>query len=233
MYKINPDAKHTYGLVGDEKTPLYVIDDLLLNPEEVALQSARAANFEALVEKGFPGQRTLVDEEYKQTILEYVIPILEQFYQIPSYQTIDSNNCFYSLLDRPENELSPFQCIPHVDSLNRYYFAITHYINPGSFGGTAMYKHLPSGFENITQQRVKVYEQSVQHFLDTHGYPEQRYFKDSTDHYQLTAKVDYKPNRLVIYPGSLLHSAYINPETDLISDVNKGRLTSNMFIEFF
>lgn len=232
MYNINPDAKHTCTRIGDEKTPLYIIDNLMLTPENVAKEAAKAGGFKAVTRTAFPGQRAPVNDEYKNTILNYILPILEKHYRIPSGKTIDTKNCFYSLIDRPENELSPFQCIPHIDSMQRYFFAITHYINAGDFGGTAIYKHVPTGFENIIALREKQYVHSVQHFLDTNGYPDKKYFRDSTEHFKLIKKIDYKPNRLVIYPGTLLHSAFIDPKKDLNNNVNTGRLTSNMFIEY-
>ena len=72
-------------------------------------------------------------------------------------------------------------------------FAILHYLNEGDFGGTGFYRHIPSGFENITGDRKPIYLQSAQQFMDTNGQSEQRYFTESTDHYELIHKVDYKP----------------------------------------
>ena len=39
-------------------------------------------------------------------------------------------------------------------------------------------------------------------------------------------------NRLVVYPGSLLHSACIHPVRSLSSDPRQGRLTVNTFYDF-
>lgn len=42
-------------------------------------------------------------------------------------------------------------------------------------------------------------------------------------------KIDYRPNRLLIYPGTLLHSGLIDAGTDLDTSPLSGRLTVNIF----
>jgi len=39
-------------------------------------------------------------------------------------------------------------------------------------------------------------------------------------------------NRLVVYPGSLLHTACINPACSVNADPRRGRLTVNTFYDF-
>jgi len=39
-------------------------------------------------------------------------------------------------------------------------------------------------------------------------------------------------NRLVVYRGSLLHSAVVNPQLSISADPRKGRLTLNSFYDF-
>ena len=65
------------------------------------------------------------------------------------------------------------------------------------------------------------------------GAPKQHYFTHSTNHFELIHKVDYKPNRLVIYPATILHSAFIDdPKRDVCSNPKIGRLSANFFIDF-
>jgi hypothetical protein len=45
-------------------------------------------------------------------------------------------------------------------------------------------------------------------------------------------QIEYRPNRLVIYPGNLLHSTIVNPQTDIDANPSSGRLTTNIFINF-
>ncbi|MBV8125654.1 MAG: hypothetical protein JO370_16450, partial [Paucibacter sp.] len=39
-------------------------------------------------------------------------------------------------------------------------------------------------------------------------------------------------NRLVVYPGSLLHSACVNPARSICGDPRQGRLTVSTFFDF-
>lgn len=232
MFKINPDAKHSFGHIGHEKTPIFVIDDLIENITDLSLTASKSIMSESHLSTGYPGKRSDINAAYKKTIMDYIYPIMLDVYKIPTSLSVNSDNACFSSLSKPENKLSPFQCIPHLDSTNRFYFAVMHYINEGDFGGTGFYRHSPTGYENITEKNVSNYELSVQNYLDTNGYPEQRYFKESDDHFELIAKMDYRPNRLIIYPGTLLHSAYVTPEVDIINDINKSRLTANIFASF-
>ena len=45
-------------------------------------------------------------------------------------------------------------------------------------------------------------------------------------------KIEYKPNRLIVFSGQLLHSTLIDLKTDIDNNPEGGRLTANMFISF-
>ena len=49
---------------------------------------------------------------------------------------------------------------------------------------------------------------------------------------ELIGEVEYRPNRMVIYPGNLLHSGLIQPDRDINDDPASGRLTANLFLYF-
>ena len=48
----------------------------------------------------------------------------------------------------------------------------------------------------------------------------------------LTGMMPARFNRLVVYRGSLLHSAVVNPQLSISADPRKGRLTLNSFYDF-
>jgi len=68
--------------------------------------------------------------------------------------------------------------------------------------------------------------------MKAHGLPAAQYITSSTDHYELIDEIEYAANRMVIYPGNLLHSGLISPERDINPDPSRGRLTANLFIDF-
>lgn len=135
-------------------------------------------------------------------------------------------------MSTPPDELRPLQRVPHFDCNRAYYFAITHFLHDGTHGGTGLYRHNPTGFENITEDRLEEYIRGGEEYLQAHGDPRPEYFSKSDDHFELFESIDYKPNRLVVYPGTLLHSGLIDPATDIDPDPKTGRLTANIFVEF-
>ena len=147
-------------------------------------------------------------------------------YSIPGSLRLRPLNYVYSLVATPAAELQPGQCVPHADSNARYHFAITHYLNENEHGGTGLFRHIPTGFENITEDRVEVYTRSADAFIEGTSGPPQGYITGSNDHYELFEAIDYRPNRLIIYPGTLLHSGLIDPATDISPDPVTGRLTT-------
>ncbi|XPF95504.1 DUF6445 family protein [Colwellia sp. RE-S-Sl-9] len=235
MNEINLKAKPSHFFIGDENTPIFILDDILLDTS-AAIIEAQSANY--IQQKNvdgtyYPGVRADVGGDYGMTILKAIQSIFYSFYQVPKNLTLIPKSGQYSLLTQSERELDLLQCLPHYDNKNQYSFAVLHYLNPGEFGGTGFYRHRPTGYENITQRRKSSYISAAQKYIDNNGLPTQKYFTHSDEHYELLKKVDYKANRLLIYPASVLHSIFIeNPEHDVNDDPATGRLTANFFIDF-
>ncbi len=234
MYRVNQKSKNRMLYVGLEKTPVIIIDDFLEDTKP-AVNYACKQQFIGGKEHNnyYPGERTPVDTDYGMTVLNAIAPIFYNVIGIPSHLTLQPKSGSYSLLTQHEKDLELMQCLPHFDNTEMFSFAVLHYLNDGDFGGTALYKHKPTGYENINAARKSHYMESAQHHIDTVGNPEHKYFTRSTDHYELLEVIEYKPNRLIIYPSTLLHSAFIeNPKKDVSNCPASGRLTANIFIEF-
>ena len=234
MYQINTKSKNTLLKVGNEKTPIIIIDNFLVDPQ-LAINFAVKQSFVSGKEHNnfYPGVRTPVDSDYGNTVLKAIAPIFYNVIGIPEHLTLQPISGSYSLLTQHEENMDLLQCIPHFDNNLMFSFAILHYLNEGDFGGTALYRHKPTGYENINELRKPHYMEEAQQHINTKGDPERKYFTQSTNHYELLEVIAYKPNRLVIYPSTLLHSAFIeNPINDVNSDPTTGRLTANLFIEF-
>lgn len=235
MNKINVKAKPSHFFIGNENTPIFILDDILLDTSAAINEAKLASYAEQKDVEGiyYPGTRSDVGGDYGMTILKAIQSVFYSFYQVPKHLTLIPKSGQYSLLTQSESQLDLLQCLPHYDNKKKYSFAVLHYLNPGDFGGTGFYKHRPTGYENITESRKDVYISAVQKYIDEHDVPEQKYFTHSDEHFELLKKIDYKANRLVIYPTSVLHSAFIeNPKYDVNGDPATGRLTANFFIDF-
>lgn len=235
MFEINPRLRQQLIKVGHEQTPIFIVDDFMLDYQGALNEavSLAYANDKDSVGAYYPGIRAPVGADYGMSLLRNVAAIFYNIFGVPKDLTLFPQNGSYSLVTKQEEALDLLQCIPHFDNNGTFNFAMLHYLNKGDFGGTGFYRHKPTGFENITEGRKSDYLQSAQRFIDIHGQPEKRYFTESTEHYELIQKVAYKPNRLVIYPATILHSAFIDkPQRDVCGDPKIGRLSANFFIEF-
>lgn len=229
--QLDPKAAPHVIVVGEEQTPVIIIDNFAMDTAAVIRCAVDSDSFALDSVSFYPGVRTQPPEAYMQEISRVIGPLLSKVYSVPSELNLGVN-ASYSLVATPPEELNVMQRIPHFDSNYKYHFAITHYLNPGNFGGTGIYRHIPTGFENITEDRLAEYVRAAEAFFAAHGNPPKEYFRESSDHYEFCLGIEYRPNRLVAYPGSLLHSGLIDPDKDISADPATGRLTGNFFIEF-
>lgn len=229
--RTNPASSPQVFAVGEERTPVIVIDDFALDTGDVIRYAVQSASFALDETYVYPGVRAKPPREYIQEIVRALGPLLGQVYSIPVGLALAVNS-YYSLVATPPGELQVLQRVPHFDSTTRYFYAVTHYLNPGDFGGTGLFRHTPTGFENVTDDRIQAYARAGDAYLREHGDPPAEYIRATDDHYELFEAIDYRPNRLIAYPGSLLHSGLIDPDMDISPDPATGRLTANFFMRF-
>ncbi len=227
----NPEISPQLLLAGTERTPVVIIDDFAVDTGDVIRYAINSASFAPDTSTLYPGVRAQPTKGYVQEIIRVISPILEDVYSIPADRGMKFNS-FYSLVATQPEQLQGLQRMPHFDSTHEHFFAITHYLNPGEFAGTGLFRHRPTGFENVTEDRFKDFADAANAFIAAHGEPALGYIAKSNDHFELYERIDYRPNRLVAYPGSLLHSGLIDPARDVSSDPATGRLTTNVFMEF-
>jgi len=168
--RTNPKSSPQVFAVGEERTPVIILDDFALDTGDViryAVQSASFAPDEAYV---YPGVRAKPPKQYIQEIVRALGPLLGQVYSIPAGLALAVNS-YYSLVATPPEKLQVLQRVPHFDSTTRYFYAVTHYLNPGDFGGTGLFRHTPTGFENVTEDRLQAYAQAGDSYLRAHGDP--------------------------------------------------------------
>lgn len=219
-------------IVGEERTPVVVIDEPILDPEALISYATSQASFGADDRFAYPGMRTGLPKEYAETLLPRLLELISDVYKIPTSSEHHLVHELFSLVTKAPEELAPLQRVPHFDNHNPYYFATVHYLSPGTFAGTGIFRHRPTRYERISEDRFPSYVQAAESHFRAHGLPAAKYINASDDHYELIADIEYRPNRLVMYPGNLLHSGLIRPDRDISDDPASGRLTANLFLYF-
>ena len=230
--QINPKASLKVRQVGEEKTPLIIIDDFALDTGDMIEFACRSVDYGPDSTSAYPGVRGTLPRSYVRLVLNNIYRLLFQVYSVPDSLGMKTVNTVYSLISTPVDKLSLAQSVPHFDSNDPFYLAVLHYLNPGDFCDTGLFRHKPTGFEKITRPRLAEFMQSSRTFIETQGKPPQEYINASCDHYELYDRIEYKANRLVAYPGCLLHSGLVDPGRDINPDPRTGRLTANIFVDF-
>jgi len=227
---VNPNATLEVRRVGGAGTPVVVIDDFALDLGEIIDYGCREADYRPDGSSMYPGLRAALPKAYVRAVLTRIYRLLFDVYQVPPNRGMKTVNAVYSLIATPEAELRPAQCRPHFDSCGPYYLAILHYLNPGRFCDTGLFRHRATGLERVTETTVEKYLRACED--EGAGDNHAGYIKGSNEEYELYDRIEYRPNRLVAYPGSLLHSGLVDPAVDVNPDPRSGRLTANIFVDF-
>jgi hypothetical protein len=213
--------------------PVVFIDDFLEDPQAL-VEAAASARFEpcpgAAEQRGYPGIRAPVPAAYSERLTELLDPLIRLNFGVPEALALKKTPCAFSLTTVAPQDLGPLQRVPHFDASTPHYMAVLLYLCDAQHGGTAFYRHRATGLQQIAAADVERYGAAVYAEVDRRP-PPPRYFDDSDEHFEFLGALPARFNRLVIYRGSLLHSAIVNPRR-LSADPRAGRLTVNTFYDF-
>jgi len=220
--------------VGNEKNKVIYFDDFLANPSWL-VDFASGAVFSpyaaAQQRKGYPGVRTPAPADFANQFRDKVGEIIKNEFGIPAATKTTSLQNAMCLMTVPELELGPLQRIPHFDSSNPHFFATLLYLCGEGHGGTGFYRHNSTGYESITPERCDPYLDASYEELNRKK-PGRHYFSESDEFFTKVGFIPARFNRLVIYPGCILHSANIFSSVSINPDPKTGRLTTNIFFSF-
>ena len=226
--RVSPDIR----IVGNERTPVIVVDDPIVATDALKELAVQDKHFHVHRHDGYPGVRTELPGDYVDALAPLLTSLLRDVYEIPDSHEYKLIHRLYSLITTPPEDLGILQRVPHFDALTGWYFATVHYLNSGSYAGTGIFRHRPTGFERITEDRYPDYVQAAEAYMKANGPPAAEYMASTNDHYELIEEIEYRPNRLLIYPSNLLHSSLIRSSRNIDWNPSTGRLTANIFINF-
>ncbi len=226
MFSINPNITPNVEYIGNSRMPIVIIDDYM---EDIALVRdviIAGAYFTQDKHTQYPGIRSAMS---KADVVSYLKPLMQPLYSVfdlPRELTPSPRDNNYSLLTTQETDLSLIQTIPHFDTYQPNLIACIHYLSKYQHGGTAFYRHRSSGYEFINEGRLPEYQATV-NTISHSGYCGEHH-----PDFECYKVIPYQENRLIIFPGQLLHSSLVIPESDINTNPMTGRLTANLFIKF-
>lgn len=220
---LNRDARIEVWRIGEEKQPVFVVDNALLGADEL-LAYAAALPFGPPADNSlYPGLNAHLPANYIPTLLPALQrPLTQLFGMIKPPQRQFG---FFGLTTRPPQAMATRQALPHTDSANLHSFATVHFLN-GLFGGTAFYRHKATGCETVTPTRSNLFNAKRSREIEEAG--------DGADgllerYYEEIAYAEPMFNRLILYRATQLHSARLENATALSHHPRTGRLTANTF----
>ena len=244
--------------IGDQKFPLLVVDNLYQDPSyvrDVALSMEYSPPQRA--HPGMVAKLETDIAELHKLVWEHVGKPFG--YSIENAINRSSfPGMTFMKIHRAKEDLTIHQCRPHADPV-RIAGVIYLNLPEHCVGGTAFFKHRASGAEACVLPRQKTdpfdqqfiakarelgaFESYDRYCREMFAMPylefikavlttmprEKDYPTDSNEDWEMTRKVEMKFNRLVCYPGFLIHAGYYRYEW-FGDDITEQRLTQNVFI---
>lgn len=230
VYELCEDANIECYRVGNEQQEVLVVDNFLKGALALKERAVQENNF-ARADSFYPGLRMPVPQEYTFALVKNLGFFMEQFFHLEVRQIKSAVSKFSIVTTRPD-DLNLLQRIPHFDSPSRKGLAVIHYLQSIPSMGTALYRHRPTHFEYVDEQRYSAYMTNIQERFPTEDNYPQGYINGSTDQFEEVASFDAIFNRLLMYRGTSLHSGKIGKEYNFDPSPATGRLTLTSFFEF-
>jgi hypothetical protein len=214
-----------------DETPCVIVDDALLDPQavvEVAIAHRNA--FSRPVGNAYPGLELPLPDSVVQQFAE-------QFEQHAAFtlqveQVLQASGRL-SLATLRADQLSAIQRVCHRDRLftspgQRAIAGVLYLFHDERLGGTSFFRPrgTPAETELLMRDLSRNDVESLKH-LDSQN---PGYLTRSTPHFELTATVSPKWNRMIWYDGSEFHGSHIEDPDLLSTDPSSGRLTLNLFL---
>ncbi|WP_323815701.1 DUF6445 family protein [Cellvibrio sp. NN19] len=224
---LHPQFSFRVDHVGNEKTPVLIIDNFLHQAEALLGFAVKFGDFHDGTDF-YPGIQSKVPEFYSQALQTYLPELICNAFNI-TRDHISHSQSMYSMVLTPPAKLAPPQSRPHVDTIHKQKLACVHYLCTPEKGGTSLYRHKATGFESLSPERMDEYADYLeQEAKDTNW--QKKYINGSNQYYEEIGRYEANINRLIMYPGDVLHSASIPENFQFRPNPIIGRLTLNSFI---
>jgi len=216
-------SKYSVETFGHGGHPVVVIDDF--HPDMPRLR--RIAEPASFIKLGpyYPGLQAPADPRHLAPVGAILTDIFKSVFHVKT--GVKLVQCSYSMVTTPDEDLTPIQRLPHVDTTDPGRIALLHYLSDEETGGTAFYRHRSSGAEVLQDNDFAHYKR----VLESEGEPKPGYMRGSDDRFEMIGHVAARPNRALLYRSQLLHSGMIPKEFPFSDAPKQARLTINTFFQ--
>lgn len=208
----------------------YVIDDALLEPERwVEFAVEQRGRFAELRRNAYPGPELALPDEATAQLGEFFDRHLRR--ALGARRTLRRMGRLSLATHAPET-LHPWQCFCHVDHMRvppeqLVAASVLYLFRDPALGGTGFYmpRRPPDDIARLVQAAA---EWPSERFHAETGIV-RGYMSESNAWFQKVLAVEPRWNRMIVYPGTVMHSGDITAPSLLSEDPRHGRLTINGF----
>lgn len=226
MFRPAPDVQRIP--LGD--MPVCVVDDALDAPDRwIELACRHADGFVPAARNAYPGVELPMPDSIVAQCKDFIDQTFRGYFGVR--RTLHGHMKL-AMATQPDSMLQPFQMLPHVDrqdlGADEVAMAWVLYLfKDARFGGTSFYR------PRVDSSRLATLFADAacvvpDEFSARHGIP-RRYPSGTTECFEHVLSLPPRWNRLVVYPGTIFHSAEIPQASALSADPATGRLTLNGF----
>lgn len=217
--------------VGHEGRPVLVIEDFVAEPEDLVAYAETGQPFQATPHDYYPGVRKPAAPSYGSELRTKYASLLREVFALGGTEPQVLLSALSITTAKPD-QLRPIQRVPHFDTSDPHQLAVVHYLCDARHGGTSFYRHRSTGYETITQDRLKGYAVLLKQQVMTEYALPPKYMDGDNPLFEKIAGFEARFNRALIYPSNVLHSGNILlPQVEDCRPRNV-RLTVNTFLKF-
>lgn len=217
-FRFNPSAPIREETIGANRVPILVADEVFADPRAAAAAARGLDSPDPHPGDFYPGLRYPLPEAFHEAFAGWLSAVTGR-------QAVSQRNGHVSVVTRPAAELLPIQTIPHFDTTDEDIFAAVLYLFEDGFGGTSFYRHRSTGLELLSARTEAGYRAVLRKEVPSPAALERRYRNGSDALFERIHSQQPRFNRLVLYPGRILHSGDIAPDYAGAHGPADGRLT--------
>lgn len=213
VFEVNPNLEACVHVIGPEEVRVVVVDNFYKNPDMVRdLTLSIPPTENAKIMAGTPGTRVFGHYDF-----ESLYPIFRHLFRTvygDLTENVSDDQIYESVRTTPfcvniNQSVNLPPVTPHIDDRDSMLFAAGIYLNTPEEcqGGTSFY--MLNNKQSITNEDIgqwlksKGKEKFWDHYItDTDNVPD----------WELLSVAEMKYNRLVMYPGNIVHTAYMKPD---------------------
>jgi Family of unknown function (DUF6445) len=217
--------------VGKSQSPVVVVDEFSGELDRILDIADALAPFPPHTNY-YPGLRRVITradeaaDAYVVETCERAAQFIAGAFEIDRFDLLEAS---FSMVTTAPSDLSPPQRAPHFDTTDHKHLALLHYLRVPPASGTAFYRQRQTGIERIDDDNVELFVRTAKADAAALA-PQAGYIQGSDEFFEQVDAIEARPDRLVIYQGSLLHSGIIPPRMSFSADPREGRLTANIFV---